>query len=73
MGGAAVTIALEKLKWLFGIKDFIEKTDIVSVMRSVINSTHPGVSRLFVSSYLWKNISYTHEFESESITHFFPK
>ncbi|PWA46604.1 high affinity sulfate transporter [Artemisia annua] len=44
MGGAAVTIALEQLKWLFGIKDFTEKIDIFSVMRSVINSAHHGLT-----------------------------
>ncbi|KAC9735356.1 hypothetical protein E3N88_45324 [Mikania micrantha] len=42
MGGAAVTIALQQLKGLFGIKNFTKKTDIVSVMRSVINSAHHG-------------------------------
>ncbi|GJS33341.1 sulfate transporter 1.3-like protein [Tanacetum coccineum] len=42
MGGAAVTIALQQLKGLFGIKDFTKKTDIVSVMRSVFNSAHHG-------------------------------
>ncbi|PWA62132.1 high affinity sulfate transporter [Artemisia annua] len=52
MGGAAATIALKKLKWLFGIKDFAKKTNIVSVMRSVISSAHHEVSRLFVSRYL---------------------
>ncbi|KAI7741020.1 LOW QUALITY PROTEIN: hypothetical protein M8C21_006013 [Ambrosia artemisiifolia] len=42
MGGAAVTIALQQLKGLLGIKHFTKKTDIVSVMRSVINSAHHG-------------------------------
>ncbi|PWA46419.1 high affinity sulfate transporter [Artemisia annua] len=42
MIAAAVNIALEQLKWLFGIKDFTEKTDIVSTMHSVINSAHHG-------------------------------
>ncbi|KAK9069536.1 hypothetical protein SSX86_011440 [Deinandra increscens subsp. villosa] len=42
MGGAAVTIALQQLKGLFGIKDFTKKTDVVSVMRSVVNSAHHG-------------------------------
>ncbi|KAL5787607.1 hypothetical protein ACOSP7_004556 [Xanthoceras sorbifolium] len=35
MAGAAITIALQQLKGLLGIKDFTKKTDIVSVMRSV--------------------------------------
>ncbi|KAK2663853.1 hypothetical protein Ddye_002427 [Dipteronia dyeriana] len=35
MAGAAVTIALQQLKGLLGIKHFTKKTDIVSVMRSV--------------------------------------
>ena len=52
MGGAVATIALKHLKWLFAIKDFAKKTDIVSVMPSVINTVHHEVSRLFVSSYL---------------------
>ncbi|XP_021993548.1 sulfate transporter 1.3 isoform X1 [Helianthus annuus] len=42
MGGAAVTIALQQLKGLLGIKDFTKKTDLVSVMRSVVNSAHHG-------------------------------
>ncbi|CAH1450569.1 unnamed protein product [Lactuca virosa] len=42
MGGAAVTIALQQLKGLFGIKDFTKKTDIISVMRSVVQSAHHG-------------------------------
>lgn len=43
MGGAAVTIALQQLKGLFGIKDFTKKTDVISVMRSVIQAAHHGV------------------------------
>ncbi|XP_030539398.2 sulfate transporter 1.3-like [Rhodamnia argentea] len=35
MAGAAITIALQQLKGLLGIKKFTKKTDIVSVMRSV--------------------------------------
>uniref|UniRef100_A0A6P6GH35 sulfate transporter 1.3-like isoform X1 n=1 Tax=Ziziphus jujuba TaxID=326968 RepID=A0A6P6GH35_ZIZJJ len=42
MGGAAITISLQQLKGLLGIKNFTKKTDIVSVMRSVINSAHHG-------------------------------
>lgn len=43
MGGAAITIALQQLKGLFGIKIFTKKTDIVSVLRSVFSSAHHGV------------------------------
>lgn len=43
MAGAAITIALQQLKGLFGIKDFTKKTDIVSVLRSVFSSAHHGV------------------------------
>ncbi|PWA55742.1 putative metal-nicotianamine transporter YSL9 [Artemisia annua] len=50
MGGAIATIALKHLKWLLAIKDFTKKTDIVSVMPSVINTIHHEVSRLFVST-----------------------
>ncbi|ONI35866.1 hypothetical protein PRUPE_1G558300 [Prunus persica] len=42
MGGAAITIALQQLKGLLGIKNFTKKTDIVSVMRSVITAAHHG-------------------------------
>ncbi|XP_030506736.2 sulfate transporter 1.2 [Cannabis sativa] len=43
MGGAAITIALQQLKGLLGIKkNFTKKTDIVSVLRSVFNSAHHG-------------------------------
>lgn len=44
MGGAAVTIALQQLKGLFGIKKFTKKTDIINVMKSVVNSAEHGVS-----------------------------
>lgn len=43
MAGAAITIALQQLKGLFGIKVFTKKTDIVSVLRSVFSSAHHGV------------------------------
>lgn len=43
MGGAAITIALQQLKGLFGIKIFTKKTDIVSVLRSVFSAAHHGV------------------------------
>ncbi|CAI8591446.1 unnamed protein product [Vicia faba] len=40
MGGAAITIALQQLKGLLGIKQFTKKTDIISVMRSVFSAAH---------------------------------
>ncbi|XP_022744196.1 sulfate transporter 1.2-like [Durio zibethinus] len=40
MAGAAITIALQQLKGLLGIKKFTKNTDIVSVMRSVWSSVH---------------------------------
>ncbi|KAF7842612.1 high affinity sulfate transporter 2-like [Senna tora] len=42
MGGAAITIALQQLKGLLGIKNFTKKTDIVSVMHSVWSNVHHG-------------------------------
>ncbi|CAK9154211.1 unnamed protein product [Ilex paraguariensis] len=42
MGGAAITIALQQLKGFLGIKRFTKKTDIVSVMHSVLGSVHHG-------------------------------
>ncbi|KAM3320651.1 sulfate transporter 1.3 isoform X1 [Capsicum chacoense] len=42
MGGAAITISLQQLKGLLGIKKFTKKTDIVSVLRSVFVSAHHG-------------------------------
>ncbi|CAN1236221.1 Sulfate transporter 1.3 [Linum grandiflorum] len=43
MGGAAITIALQQLKGFLGIKKFTKNSDIVSVMRSIIDSAHHGV------------------------------
>lgn len=43
MGGAAITISLQQLKGLLGMKKFTKKTDIVSVMRSVFVAAHHGV------------------------------
>ncbi|CAN1236227.1 Sulfate transporter 1.3 [Linum grandiflorum] len=40
MGGAAITIALQQLKGFLGIKKFTKNSDIVSVMRSIIDSAH---------------------------------
>ncbi|XVF39477.1 hypothetical protein PTKIN_Ptkin01aG0037800 [Pterospermum kingtungense] len=42
MAGAAVTISLQQLKGLLGIKNFTKKTDIVSVMHSVWGNVHHG-------------------------------
>lgn len=42
MGGAAVTIALQQLKGLLGIKKFTKKTDIIAVMESVWGSVEHG-------------------------------
>ncbi|KAH7524438.1 sulfate transporter 1.2 [Ziziphus jujuba] len=44
MGGAAITIALQQLKGFLGIKNknFTKKTDIISVMHSVVKSAHHG-------------------------------
>ncbi|XP_045817749.1 high affinity sulfate transporter 2-like [Trifolium pratense] len=42
MGGAAITISLQQLKGLLGVKDFTTKTDIISVMRSVFSAAHHG-------------------------------
>ncbi|TYJ00230.1 hypothetical protein E1A91_A13G072900v1 [Gossypium mustelinum] len=42
MAGAAITIALQQLKGLLGIKKFTKKTDIVSVMRSAWSAAHHG-------------------------------
>lgn len=42
MGGAAVTIALQQLKGLLGIKNFTKNADIISVMKSVTSSARHG-------------------------------
>ncbi|KAG8364128.1 hypothetical protein BUALT_Bualt19G0094600 [Buddleja alternifolia] len=42
MAGAAITISLQQLKGLLGIKNFTKKTDLVSVMRSVWTNLHHG-------------------------------
>ena len=49
MAGAAITIALQQLKGLLGIKKFTKNTDIVSVMRSVWSSVHHGVSDYYLT------------------------
>lgn len=49
MGGAAITIALQQLKGLLGIKVFTKKTDIVSVLKSVFQAAHHGVILFFFS------------------------
>jgi hypothetical protein len=55
MGGAAITIALQQLKYVLGIVNFTRKTDIVSVMKSVWSSVHHGVlmSYLAVASQIY--------------------
>lgn len=45
MAGAAVTIALQQLKGLLGIKKFTQKTDLLSVMKSVWTTVHHGVTQ----------------------------
>lgn len=45
MAGAAVTIALQQLKGLLGIKKFTQKTDIVSVMKSVWGNVQHVVTK----------------------------
>ncbi|XP_050378871.1 high affinity sulfate transporter 2-like [Argentina anserina] len=42
MAGAAITISLQQLKGLLGIKVFTKKSDIVSVSRSVFSAAHHG-------------------------------
>ncbi|KAJ3677318.1 hypothetical protein LUZ60_003042 [Juncus effusus] len=42
MGGAAITIALQQLKYVLGIRNFTKKTDIISVMKSVWGSVDHG-------------------------------
>ncbi|CAN0890237.1 High affinity sulfate transporter 2 [Linum grandiflorum] len=42
MGGAAITIALQQLKGFLGIKHFTKKSDLVSVMQSLVHSAHHG-------------------------------
>lgn len=43
MGGAATIIGLQQLKGLFGFNHFTNKTDIISVMKSVWESVHHPV------------------------------
>lgn len=50
MGGAAITIALQQLKGFLGIRKFTKKADIVSVMQSVFQSAHHGVSSIYLSN-----------------------
>ncbi|XP_051135623.1 sulfate transporter 1.3-like [Andrographis paniculata] len=42
MAGAAITIGLQQLKGLLGIKKFTKKTDIIHVMRAVWSHVHHG-------------------------------
>jgi len=45
MAGAAITIGLQQLKGLLGVKNFTTKTDIISVMDSVWSNVHHGVRK----------------------------
>jgi len=66
MAGAAITIALQQLKGLLGIKNLTKKTDIVSVMTSIFKAAHHGwnwqtiliglslLAFLFVTKYIAK-------------------
>ncbi|KAK9028517.1 hypothetical protein V6N11_025674 [Hibiscus sabdariffa] len=68
MAGAAITIALQQLKGLLGIKNFTKETDIISVMHSVWGNVHHGwnwqtiligvsfLSFLLVAKYIVKDI-----------------
>lgn len=58
MGGAAITIALQQLKYVLGIRNFTKETDIVSVMESVWGSVHHGV--LILNLTLYEEIFYCH-------------
>jgi len=58
MGGAAITIALQQLKYVLGIRNFTKETDIVSVMESVWGSVHHGV--LILNLTLYEEIIYCH-------------
>ncbi|CAM0912146.1 unnamed protein product [Alopecurus aequalis] len=49
MGGAAITIALQQLKYVLGIANFTRKTDIVLVMKSVWSSVHHGTIVIGIS------------------------
>jgi len=51
MGGAAITIALQQLKYVLGIRNFTKETDIISVMKSVWGSVHHGVLNLNLRQY----------------------
>jgi sulfate transporter 1, high-affinity len=45
MAGAAITIGLQQLKGLLGVKKFTTKADIISVMDSVWSNVHDGVRK----------------------------
>jgi high affinity sulfate transporter 1 len=65
MGGAAITIALQQLKGLLGVKDFTTKTDIISVMRSVFSAAHHGVRHMIGCDLLI--YIYIYEFQKSKI------
>lgn len=58
MGGAAITITLQQLKGFLGIEKFTKKTDVISVIHSVLSSAHHGVCFLFFLSIPAHNIFY---------------
>lgn len=43
MAGAAIVIGLQQLKGLLGLSHFTTKTDVVSVLESVVKSLHHQV------------------------------
>ena len=46
MAGAAILIGLQQLKGLLAISNFTTKTDVVSVLESVVRSAHQPVCSL---------------------------
>lgn len=47
MAGAAILIGLQQMKGLLAISNFTTKTDVVSVLKSVVRSVHQTVCFLF--------------------------
>lgn len=45
MGGTATIICLQQLKGMFGLKHFTTKTDVVSVLHSIISHRHEVVAQ----------------------------
>ncbi|KAL4298842.1 hypothetical protein AHAS_Ahas17G0041300 [Arachis hypogaea] len=52
MARTAITITLQQLKGLLGIKDFTTKTDILSVMHSIWSNVHHRIN-LFILLYIY--------------------